>query len=365
MIAVLNGWVRKYFSDPQAVFLAILLAAGFAVVVGMGYMLAPVLASIVIAYLLEGIVGALQRRHVPRLVGVIAVQILFLGFLLILIFGLIPLLYQQLTQLVHEFPHMIARGQKALLHLPERYPEFFTTQQVQDLIVAVRAEIGSLGQHVVSMSLASVFSVIALLVYLILVPLLVFFFLEDKARILAWTADCLPQERSLLQQVWGDVNAQIGNYVRGKFVEILIVWAATAATLAILGLKYAMLLGALVGFSVLVPYIGAVVVTIPVALVAFSQWGLTSEFAYVMVAYGIVQALDGNVLVPLMFSEVVNLHPIAIIVAVLVFGGVWGFWGVFFAIPLATLVEAVMRAWPRNPPPVAAPAPAPPEGGLV
>jgi putative permease len=62
--------------------------------------------------------------------------------------------------------------------------------------------------------------------------------------------------------------------------------------------------------------------------------------------YGVIQFFDGNVLVPLLFSEVVNLHPIAIIVAVLLFGGIWGFWGVFFAIPLATLVKAVFNAWP-------------------
>ena len=70
--------------------------------------------------------------------------------------------------------------------------------------------------------------------------------------------------------------------------------------------------------------------------------------AYIIVAYGVIQALDGNVLVPWLFSEAVNLHPIAIIVAVLVFGGMWGFWGVFFAIPLATLVKAVINAWPRS-----------------
>jgi putative permease len=67
-----------------------------------------------------------------------------------------------------------------------------------------------------------------------------------------------------------------------------------------------------------------------------------------MIAYAIIQALDGNLLVPLMFSEVVNLHPVAIILAILVFGGLWGFWGIFFAIPLATLVKAVINAWPRK-----------------
>jgi putative permease len=98
-----------------------------------------------------------------------------------------------------------------------------------------------------------------------------------------------------------------------------------------------------------VPYIGAVVVTVPVILVAWFQWGWSPEFIWLGVAYTVVQALDGNILVPLLFSEVVNLHPVAIIVAVLVFGGLWGFWGVFFAIPLATLVHAILIAWPRGP----------------
>ncbi|HDK03707.1 MAG TPA: AI-2E family transporter, partial [Gammaproteobacteria bacterium] len=259
MFKVLSDWFHQYFSDPQAVFLALLLLAGFAVIAGFGYMLAPVFASMVIAYLLEAIVAFLERRGVPRVVGAVAVQILFLGFVLVLILGLIPLLYQQFTQLIHELPHMIARGQEVLLQLPQRYPEFFTTQQVQDLIGTVRAGIGSLGQHVVSLSLASLVGFITILVYLVLVPLLVFFFLKDKDRIVAWAVGLLPREHTVLERVWADVDAQIGNYVRGKFLEILIVWVVTAVTFALLGLKYAMLLGAIVGFSVLVPYIGAVV----------------------------------------------------------------------------------------------------------
>ena len=98
----------------------------------------------------------------------------------------------------------------------------------------------------------------------------------------------------------------------------------------------------------LVPYIGAAVATIPVAIVAYFQFGWGWDFGQVILAYAVIQALDGNLLVPLMFSEVVNLHPVAIILAILVFGGIWGFWGIFFAIPLATLVKAVINAWPKK-----------------
>ena len=65
-------------------------------------------------------------------------------------------------------------------------------------------------------------------------------------------------------------------------------------------------------------------------------------------AYSVIQAIDGVVLVPLLFSEAVNLHPVSIIIAILFFGGLWGFWGVFFAIPLATVVKSVLNAWPKS-----------------
>jgi putative permease len=193
-----------------------------------------------------------------------------------------------------------------------------------------------------------VVGVITLLVYAILVPLLVFFFLKDRDLIVGWIKRYLPRHRRIAGTVWEDVDRQISNYVRGKFWEILIVWAVSYVTFYAFELNYAMLLGMLVGLSVIVPYIGASVVTVPVLLIAWFQWGWSTQFAWLAGAYFIIQALDGNVLVPLLFSEVVNLHPVAIIVAILVFGGLWGFWGVFFAIPLATLVQAILTALPRQ-----------------
>ena len=121
---------------------------------------------------------------------------------------------------------------------------------------------------------------------------------------------------------------------------------AAFTTFSLMDLNYALLLATIVGLSVIIPYIGAAVVTLPVALIAWFQWGGTSDFIYLMAAYLAVQFMDGNILVPLLFSEVVNMHPAAIIIAVLFFGGLWGVWGVFFAIPLATLIQAVINSWP-------------------
>ena len=188
--------------------------------------------------------------------------------------------------------------------------------------------------------------ILGLLIYVVLTPLSLFFFLKDKELMIGWLESNLPEKRDLFRQVAGEMNAQLGNYVRGKTIEILVVGVVTWVTFAMFGLNYSAILGALVGLSVLIPFLGAAVVTIPVFLVGLIQLGWSFDFAMVMFAYALIQFLDGNVLVPVLFSEVNDLHPIAIIFAVLFFGSLWGVWGVFFAIPLATLIKAVLNAWP-------------------
>ncbi len=349
MLEILRSWYVRHFSNPEAFMLAFLLLLGFSIVIFFGQMLAPVIASIVIAYLLEGVVSWLMRAGSIRLPAVILVYLAFLALLLITLFGLLPLLSRQLTQLIQDLPVMISEWQDSLLRLPQAYPQIISEAQMTEVMGHIRGELASLGQRVLSYSLSSIVGLFTILVYLVLMPLLVFFFLKDKEQIIAWVSGYMPRARGLANQVWDEVDAQIGNYIRGKFWEIMVVWIACFITFSLMGLKFSLLLSFLVGISVLIPYVGAVVVTLPVTLVAYSQWGLEVDFWYVMIAYLVIQGLDGSILVPLLFSEVVNLHPIAIITAVLVFGGIWGFWGVFFAIPLATLVQAVLHAWPRAP----------------
>ncbi len=347
MIDILKDWFNRYFSDPQAVLLAAILIIGATVILTMGNMLAPVLAAVVIAYLLEGLIRKLERRGMRRIFAVIIIFTLFNVFVTVLLFGVIPLLSSQISALARELPRYLEIGRSLLVELPRDY-SFISERQIQQLVDLLNREVGSLGQTIFTFSLSSIPGIISIMIYMILVPMLIFFFLKDKAVILNWFAGFLPRDHSLASHVWEEMDLQLGNYVRGKFWEILIVGIVTYIGFAIFSMKYATLLATLVGVSVLVPYIGATIVTIPVMLVAYFQWGWSTDFAMAMIVYGVIQALDGNLLVPLLFSEVVNLNPIAIIVSVLVFGGLWGFWGVFFAIPLATLVNAVIRAWPRG-----------------
>ena len=345
MKELLRSWFNRYFADPQVLILTIVLILGFVIILLLGKMLIPVFAGIVIAFLLDGLVSLLVRCKIPRKISVLTVFLIFVICLMVLMIGLLPLLSAQIGQLFQQLPSMIAGVQQALMRLPERYPDFASEAQIAKVIDYLSLELTKVGQRLLSLSVASVRSVISLVVYLILVPFLVFFFLKDKSMILQWFTGFLPEDRGLVTEVWQEVNQQITNYVRGKIWEIIIVWGVSYVVFLALRLEFALLLALFVGLSVLIPYIGAAVMYLPVALIAYFQWGLSAEFAYVIIGYSIIQLLDGNLLAPLLLSGVVNLHPVAIIAAVLVFGGIWGFWGLIFAVPLATLVHAVIKAF--------------------
>lgn len=343
---VVTSWLHRYFSDEEAVIFALLLILFFTALVFFGSMLVPFLTAVVLAYLLQGVVSQLKRLGIPQLPSVLLAFSLFVGIFITLIFWIIPLVWQQTVSLVRELPTMIRAAQFWLDHLHEAYPQLLTQQQVNNFLNDAIGELRQIGQLLVSVSLSSIPSLLTWLVYLILVPILVFFMLKDQRQLVGFITGMMPSKRALMTRVWHEMDAQISNYIRGKALEIMIVAAVTWGSFAWLGLNYAELLALLVGLSVLVPYIGAAVVTLPVALIALFQFGFSSEFMWVIGVYALIQALDGNVLVPLLFSEAVNLHPVSIILAVLFFGGLWGFWGVFFAIPLATMLKAIINAWP-------------------
>ncbi len=349
MITLIRDWYTRHFSDPQAMMLAMVLIITAALIFLFGDILAPLLVAAVCAYVLEGVVARLERIGVPRVLAASLVLVIFFFFCLIAIFGLLPLLFQQVTQLFLELPRYLGQGQQELMRLPEAYPNLFTVEQLNDVVNALRGEIASFSQAVVSFSVANVMNVFVFAVYFVLVPLVVFFVLKDKALVMAWLKQFLPSRSELTARVWAEVDAKTASYVRGKLIEIVIIWVTSYVVFAYFGLNFSLLLSFLVGISVIIPFVGAFAVTIPIALIAFFQWGFSPAFGYLLFAYTILQILDGNLLVPLLFSEVVNLHPLGIIVAVLFFGGLWGVWGIFFAIPLATLIQALLTAWPSGP----------------
>lgn len=126
MRALVKGWIERYFSDEEAVILLLVLFFGFAAVIWLGGKLAPFLTALIIAFLLQGAVNALTRKRVPHLLAVILVYLAFIGFMLAMAFILMPLVWNQLVNLVLETPRMLTSGQVWLDELQAQYPNLIT-----------------------------------------------------------------------------------------------------------------------------------------------------------------------------------------------------------------------------------------------
>ena len=338
-------WARGLMADPQRLLLAAMIVGLIAALWLVGGVLAPILASIVIAYLVDGPVEALTRRGVSRMLCAALFTLAFVAALATVLLVLAPLLLSQVAEFARSLPTIFSEIQALVLALAAENPGLIDDEQVRDLATRLNREVVGLGQTMIYYSVAQLPTLATVGIYVFILPLLVFFFIRDKPMLLGWAARFLPENRPLAERVWTEISFKIGGYVRGKVYEMLIVGAASYALFAAFGVDYAALLAVLSGASVLIPYFGAPMAAVPLALVGFAQWGLSSELAYLILAYAILQTIDGTILGTLLLAGAVNLHPIAVMVAIFIFGDLYGFWGLFFAVPLASAVQVVMAAW--------------------
>jgi len=267
---------------------------------------------------------------------------------LALLIWLVPILYQQLQSIITELPKWFSQLRAFISDLPNQYPDLVTSDQIASFLDNVSAQLLAVSQNFLRISILGIQNTLSLAVMLVLLPILVYFMLFDRKELIHSFLTILPNNKNMLEKIWAEMDIQLSNYVRGKAFEILIVGIASAILFWSFGLKYTALLSVMVGLSVLIPYIGAFAVTVPVAVVAYLQFGFGYDFMLLLGLYIVLQVLDGNWLVPMLFSNAVKMHPVTIILAVFVFGGLFGFWGVFFAIPMATFLKAIVNAWPSE-----------------
>ena len=348
MLEEINNLFRKIFSNEESLVFALLLGLAFFVLYFLGNILTPFLISIIFAYLLVGMQSRLEKYGLGKSLSLILTYTFFLLIGIALMIWLIPLVSQQLQSLIVEIPKWLNAFMFFVQDIPTKYPDLVSSDQIATFLQTASSQITSISQDFLKASISGIQNTLLVAINLILLPILVFFFLFDRKSIIAGFLSVLPKERTMLKQVWVEMDEQLSNYSRGKVIEIIIVGIVAALLFIYFGLQYVALLSVLVGLSVLIPFLGAFIVTLPVAAVGLLQFNLTFDFWLLMGSYLVLQILDGYLLVPLLFSDAVKLHPVAIMLAVFVFGGLFGIWGVFFAIPIATLIKAIWNSWPEK-----------------
>jgi len=348
MLDELNKVFKKIFSNEETIVFSIAILLIFLIITYFGSILTPFLISVVVAYLLVGLQKKIQTYNIGQYTSLIITFSIFIVTGAALIIWLVPLLYIQLQAFILDVPNLFNNFLDYMSDLPAKFPELVSSDQIAIFFQAVSEEITAIAQNIIKSSISGIQSTITILLYIILFPILVFFFLFDRKNIIDGVLKIIPGKREMFSNVWAEMDIQLSNYVRGKTIEIFIVGAVAAIIFLSLGLKYSALLSVLVGLSVIIPYVGAFLVTIPIVIVGLLQFGLGTQFYLLVSLYLLLQALDGNLLVPLIFSETLKLHPVVIILAVFIFGSMFGFWGVFFSIPIATFIKAVWNAWPSS-----------------
>ena len=348
MLEEFNKVFKKIFSNEETIIFSFALLIFFIVISFFGSVLTPFIISIIVAYLLVGMQKKIQSYNVGEKVSLVITFSIFIVTGATLVIWLVPLLYTQLQAFVLDVPNLINNFRDYISELPSKFPDLVSSDQITIFFQAVSEEISAIAQNIVKTSISSIQSAITVLLYIILFPILVYFFLFDRKNIIDGCLKIIPGRRKMFTSIWAEMDIQLSNYVRGKTIEIFIVGIAAAIIFSSLGLRYSALLSVLVGLSVIIPYVGAFLVTIPVVVVGLIQFGLGTQFTILISLYLLLQALDGNLLVPIIFSETVKLHPVIIILAVFIFGSMFGFWGVFFSIPIATFIKAVWNAWPSS-----------------
>ena len=136
--------------------------------------------ALIFAFLLQGGVNRLILCRVPRKVAVVVVFLLFVGIFSAVLVVLLPLIGRQALNLANKVPIMFEQWQSMLLVLSEQFPEIFSASQIKDILSQTSKELGGITQHLVSFSLNTFPDILALILYTILVPLLVFLMLQNK-----------------------------------------------------------------------------------------------------------------------------------------------------------------------------------------
>lgn len=347
-MSIFSKMYCKKFFDPKIISLFAFLSVFFCISLFFYDVLIFLFISILLSYILNWPVQKLIKLKFNTILSISVVLFIFVSINFIIILVIFPVVWKQGINLVSDLPYMVITFNKYAKDLPKKYPYLVDAGIIDIVTDHLKNNLSKFGESVFKYSVYYIISIFNLFIYLILMPFVVFFLLKDKNKIIDKIKCYFFYKNLLIRNIFLEINNQISNYVKGKFIEMIIICFFSYVAFVFLKLKYSLFMSLFVGFFVLIPYIGALVTTIALIFLGIFQWGIGSNFWNLMLINLILQFIDGILLSPILFSEAIKLHPLIIFLSVVVFGKIWNFWGVFFAIPLAILIKAIINALPKN-----------------
>jgi putative permease len=321
-----------------------------AIFCGFAYIVAdtliPFMIAFVFAYLLQPVIETnCEKLKFPRSWVTLGVFIIFLSGFITIILLIAPIIYQQMSIVVSKMPQYKSNFESVISIWSEKInninPELANkvNESAKTLLDSAFSIFASFANHIWQYMLATInfFTIIAL------VPIILYYFLRDWPQIVKTIESVVPMRgKSKIREIFISINQLLSAYIRGQLNICMILAFYYTLGLNLINFDLALLLGLLSGFLIIIPFIGAMLSFLMVAISCYFTFGIGFELIYVTILYIIGHTIEGYILAPKIIGDRIGLHPLWIMFAVFAGGSVFGFIGVVFAIPLAGIVKVLL-----------------------
>jgi predicted PurR-regulated permease PerM len=308
----------------------------------LGDVILPFIMGGAIAYFLDPLADWLERLGLSRAVSTILIALVGVLAFVVLSLAVLPMLVRQLGQLIALAPDLLASFQA---FLTDRFPNLVQNSVVSDTLTAVGDAIKAQGGQLASTLLSSAMTVVNLVIFIVVVPVVAFYMLLDWDRMVAKVDGWLPRDHvHTIRTIATDIDRVLSGFVRGQVTVCLVLGGFYANALMAAGLDFGLLVGSVAGPLTFIPYIGAIIGgALAIGLALFQFWGDWVSLGLVALVFVIGQVVEGNVLTPKLVGKSIGLHPVWLIFALSVFGSLFGFVGMLVAVPVAAAIGVLTR----------------------
>ncbi|WP_341764299.1 AI-2E family transporter [Candidatus Tisiphia endosymbiont of Beris chalybata] len=330
----------------KAIFWGIIIGGLIASLILISDILTPFCIAGVISYLLQPVIYKLSHRHkYPRNMIVAIIFGLFVSIFIVVVAVILPIIYQQITLLISKIPTYKDYLQTELIPLITakiQAVEPSIANQIKDLINNLANSLFSMMTSLANNIWHYTMVTINVFLILVLIPIILFYFLRDWGKIITTIDNLLPlKNKQKIKQMLTAINNTLAAYVRGQLNICLLLSTYYSIALWLVGVDLSVLLGVLSGFSIIIPFVGVFITFFLTMIVSYFALGIGNKLFYIAIIYIIGVLVEGYILTPKMIGDKIGLHPLWIIFAVLALGNLFGFIGIFFAVPMAGIIKVL------------------------
>lgn len=325
----------KYWGFAAAAFLVVLWY--------LGNVILPFILGGAIAYFLDPVADALERRGLNRAVATTLITLVGIMVFVIMALAVVPTLISQSVALVEMAPQLAGDLQR---FLTERFPSLMDeSSAIRKSLVSLGDMISSKGGALAEGLLTSALSLLNILFLVFIVPVVAFYLLLDWDRMVARIDELLPRDHApTIRQLAKQIDRTLASFIRGQGTVMLILGGYYAVALMLAGLPFGLVVGAIAGLLSFIPYVGAIVGGgLAIGLALFQFWGEWLMIGVVAAIFFAGQFFEGNFLTPKLVGNSVGLHPVWLIFALSVFGMLFGFVGMLVAVPVTAALGVLAR----------------------